>query len=80
MGYVNKLYFYITSNILSDDPEAEYWDRVFEGEESFWLDKLARKIFPIIFTVCNIVYWSVCSTIPVLDVTYPEGLQEMENA
>jgi len=63
-----------------DDPEAEYWDRVFEGDESFWLDKLSRKIFPIIFTACNIIYWSVCSTIPVLDITYPEGVQEMEGA
>ena len=76
-----KLYFYIIADdFFSDDPEVEYWDRVFEGDESFWLDKISRKIFPIIFTVCNIIYWSVCVTIPVLDVTYPEGVQEMEGS
>merc|ERR1712226_907562 len=43
-----------------DHPEVKYWDEVGVGNEGIWVDKLSRKLFPLLFTVFNIIYWTVC--------------------
>ena len=68
----NFWYFFL-SNIFSDHPEVKYWDEVGVGNEGIWVDKLSRKLFPLLFTVFNIIYWTVCCVSG--HIPYPEGVE-----
>ena len=30
------------------------------GIQGIWVDKVSRKLFPVVFTVFNFIYWTVC--------------------
>ena len=45
---------------LSDAPEVMYWNGIGSGSEGIWVDKLSRKLFPMIFTLFNLLYWIIC--------------------
>lgn len=56
-----------------DHPEVKYWDEVGAGNEGIWVDKLSRKLFPLLFTIFNIIYWTVCCVSG--HIPYPEGVE-----
>ena len=45
---------------LSDAPEVMYWNGIGSGSEGIWVDKLSRKLFPLVFTLFNLLYWIIC--------------------
>ena len=47
---------------FSDAPEVMYWNGIGSGSEGIWVDKLSRKLFPMIYTVFNLLYWIICCT------------------
>ena len=47
---------------LSDAPEVMYWNGIGSGSEGIWVDKLSRKLFPLVFTLFNLLYWIICCT------------------
>ena len=47
---------------FSDAPEVTYWNGIGSGREGIWVDKLSRKLFPLIYTLFNLLYWIICCT------------------
>ena len=47
---------------LSDAPEVMYWNGIGSGSEGIWVDKISRKLFPLVFTLFNLLYWIICCT------------------
>ena len=39
-----------------------YWNGIGSGSEGIWVDKLSRKLFPLIYTLFNLLYWIICCT------------------
>ena len=50
----------VTYFISSESSEEMYWNKIGTGHQGIWVDKLSRKIFPLVYTVFNFIYWMVC--------------------
>jgi hypothetical protein len=51
-----------SGDLHADAPEVMYWNGIGSGSEGIWVDKLSRKLFPMIYTVFNLLYWIICCT------------------
>ena len=49
-----------------------YWNGIGSGSEGIWVDKLSRKLFPLIYTLFNLLYWIICCTSG--HIPYPENV------
>jgi len=49
-----------SGDLHADAPEVMYWNGIGSGSEGIWVDKLSRKLFPMIFTLFNLLYWIIC--------------------